>query len=472
MNVLKLKSPLEQVLCYFDKTMKHDDFKLFITQEQIGYVYNPKQKIFEYNTNNVANFLLQTLTIVKLRGEAVIYNHSKGIYEVLREDILSSIIKIVLESVEPSYGWNCKRNKAIIESLKASIPAILNEDNEYSEYIAIRNGTINLGKCKKYIHSKEYLLTRFVDIDYNSEAECPNFMKFIQETTCNDKSIETVLQEICGYMLIGNCKAEKFFIWNGRGANGKSVLKNVIVNILGSCNVSSIPMNDFEYRFGLSTLINKLVNIASENESNFILSSDKLKIFTSGEKTSINIKFSESVEAETYTKLVFLTNNLPFFKDTSEGIKRRLLIIPFNNSLTEEKINVNLSEELYKEREGIFRWMVEGATRLISNKYQFSKSSKIDYVTQKYIEIMNPVQAFVKDNIIYKKSARTSRKHILQAYNCWLDKNSIDANGTNSAQKFWSEFKVAMYNIFNTYPKFIKMSGYIHLVDYKSKEAS
>jgi putative DNA primase/helicase len=49
---------------------------------------------------------------------------------------------------------------------------------------------------------------------------------------------QRTLQEVCGYLFIKGLKLEKIFFLYGTGANGKSVLFEVINGLIGTENIS------------------------------------------------------------------------------------------------------------------------------------------------------------------------------------------------------------------------------------------
>ncbi len=59
-------------------------------------------------------------------------------------------------------------------------------------------------------------------------------------------------------------KAQKAFILQGSGANGKSVLLSVLTALVGKENVSNLPISSLGSHFKVVDLLNKNVNIVSE----------------------------------------------------------------------------------------------------------------------------------------------------------------------------------------------------------------
>jgi phage/plasmid-associated DNA primase len=66
----------------------------------------------------------------------------------------------------------------------------------------------------------------------------------------------------------------------------------------------------------------------------------------------------------------FLNKNDP----EDDSVSRRALIINFDKTISVENRDTLLSQRLYKERAGIFQWLVRGMKRLRRDKYRISET--------------------------------------------------------------------------------------------------
>lgn len=73
--------------------------------------------------------------------------------------------------------------------------------------------------------------------------------------------------------------------------------------MVGLTNVSNIPLSRFSERFGTEGLINKSVNIANENEITNAIGTENLKIFVSGDRTSIARKYKGDLNYKSTCKM-------------------------------------------------------------------------------------------------------------------------------------------------------------------------
>jgi putative DNA primase/helicase len=467
MKNLVFQETMDRVKNYLNADVAYlDDGSIKVTPEEVGFIKDRSNGSFNFNANLASICLKDFITVIKLNGRNVIYNYDKGIYEPIDDELLSKISKTLLESALPLFGWNPHKNKDFISSFMLDIPTVETDLSRFSESIAVKEGIINLRTGEITQPKPKYIISRYIDISYNTSAECPKFEKFLNDSMCGDNDLNRIIQEVMGYILLNNCKAEKLFIFNGTGCNGKSVLMNVLFSVLGNSAISTIPLSDFEYRFGLKNIMDKMLNIISESDVSLISDGSKLKLLASGEPITVNQKHMDAIEIEPKAKLIFLTNNLPILRDWSKGMQRKFMIVPFNNVVTADTMDVNLISALKEEREGIFRFMVEGSKRLIKNKYQFSRCAAIDSCAQTYYRSINPVESFVEEMIYQNKGTRTPKKEILNTYKLWLDGEAIASNGTDSPQLFWRAFEQAILNIFGKSPIYKSNRGYANVVDF------
>ncbi|MBB2483135.1 DNA primase [Bacillus sp. APMAM] len=423
-----------------------DEVKLLIKvgkAESRGFIYDEKKDRFTFNANAFAkHFVKRCVACSTEDGRIFIYN-KKGVYEELPEVKLGKLIRHIMHEGM----WNSWRSTCEVEAIKAiqrEIPTVV-QMNSYRNYINLKNGMLCLDNFELHSHSPKYVSTIQLPIIYDPNAKAPTFEKFMQEITNNDDSLISVHQEVAGNCLTSETKAEKAVFYYGRGANGKSVFASTLTELVGRENVSNIPLSNFNQDFGLESIINKSVNIASENElGGKFLKTENFKAIVSGDRININKKYHSHINYQPFCKLIFLVNNIPDTSDTTNGYFRKILIIPFNRTFKENERDVNLKEKLLKELPGILNWALEGLKRLRENQYQFSKSAAIEKCMEAYFAEQNPVREFFKEHIIKQEDTRTRQSDFYDMYSRWLTVQGIDDKGTKSRQIFWKQFKIVL----------------------------
>ncbi|OAS83104.1 DNA primase family protein [Metabacillus litoralis] len=411
--------------------------------EERGFLYDEKKNQFTFNANAFAKHFLKRCYVRSTKeGRLFLYN-MKGFYEELSEVNLGKVIRTVMHEGRGN-SWRSNYEAEVSKALQREAPTV-EEMNTNRNFINVKNGMLNLSTFKLEEHSPDFLSTVQIPIDYDSNAMAPMFLDFMHDITVNDNELINVHQELAGYWLTGDTKAEKAVYYYGSGANGKSVLASIITELVGPQNVSSVPLSKFNDQFGMESMIGKSLNISAENEmGGKALKTENFKAIVSGDNITINIKYRPAISYRPYCRLVFLVNNLPDSSDVTEGYFRKLIIVPFSRTFKKEERNVDLKDELLKELPGILNWAILGLKRLRNNNYQFSACKAIEETERAYYDEQNPVREFFHSHVVQEDGSRTKQSDFYNMYSQWLNAQGIDDKGTKSRQVFWRYFKVIL----------------------------
>ena len=233
---------------------------------------------------------------------------------------------------------------------------------------------------------------------YDPKATAPKFEAFLNRIL-PEKDKQLVLSEFLGYIFVpqSQLKLEKVLFLFGSGANGKSVIYEIIKALLGSHNTSEFTLQNLTDSNGNSRaqIADKLVNYSSE--INGKLQVDMFKKLASGEPIQAKILYKDTFIIEDYAKLIFNTNELPKDVDFMKAFFRRFLIIPFEVTIPENQQNKNLHREIIEsELPGVFNWILEGLKRLLIQK-QFSESHSIDKALDQFMTESDTVKRFLEE---------------------------------------------------------------------------
>ncbi|KAJ3062061.1 hypothetical protein HK102_008891, partial [Quaeritorhiza haematococci] len=137
----------------------------------------------------------------------------------------------------------------------------------------------------------------------------------------------------------GQLLDEKFWIWIGGGANGKSTLINLMEGTLGdyATNVSSTL---FTYKSAASNaptpqlieLVGKRFVSSQEIQRNEHLNLEMCKKLTGGDPIKGRGLYQNTTVFTNKSKIMFCLNNLPTIRAQDEGIWRRIVLIKFRSS--------------------------------------------------------------------------------------------------------------------------------------------
>ena len=91
------------------------------------------------------------------------------------------------------------------------------------------NGTVDLRTGELYPHDRGHHLTQVAPMEYQPDAECPEFAAFLERTFDGDHELIDHVLTVLGYSLTGDTGEQIFWVWYGpTGQNGKSDRKSVV----------------------------------------------------------------------------------------------------------------------------------------------------------------------------------------------------------------------------------------------------
>ena len=288
-----------------------------------------------------------------------------------------------------------------------TFPCRQSEDRWMSqlESVVLNNGIVDLRPVLQggqglsvQPHTPQFVSTVSLDFALDPYATCSRWLKFLEEVL-PDPKCRQLLCEIFGYCLTYDTSLQKFFVFEGTGANGKGVVLRILTRLLGETNVSSLPLELFGASHGLETTLGKLVNITSELGDANRVAEGFLKQFTGEDQMQFNPKYRASFSAKPTAKLIIATNVRPPFRDRSEGLWRRLILLPFPISVPDEKRNPYLTNELIAELPGIFNWAIKGACDL-RRRQRFEEPIVCVDARKEFRRETNPAQIFLEERCI------------------------------------------------------------------------
>jgi P4 family phage/plasmid primase-like protien len=291
----------------------------------------------------------------------------------------------------------------IIKWCKATIMAKeLRVDNSI---VVFKNGVFSFKDLTLHEHSPEFVQVTAFDYKYDDRNYPVMWQRFLDEVLPNKKS-QKVLQEFLGAVFINRnvdkVKIESMLVLLGRtGANGKSVIFETILGVLGKDNVSTFGMGTLmkggEKLSGLAAINGKRLNYSSEARCVQIDASnaDTIKTLISGEPITARQLYSAPFTAYNIPLMMMNANKMPRILDPSEAIRRRFIIIPFEVSIPLERQDRNLAQNFITEYPGIFNWIIEGRQRFVSNHYQFTQCTEIDRSVDEWYYSSNSVVQFM-----------------------------------------------------------------------------
>lgn len=254
-------------------------------------------------------------------------------------------------------------------------------------------------------HIREDLVTKMMPVAYDPAATAPRFMEFLKRVQ-PDPLMQGFIQRWLGLSMTALLHQQLCF-WFGGGANGKSVLIDIIARILGdyAATAKIQSLTGRNRRAGgdatpdLVPLIGARMVRASEPEEGERLQEGKIKELTGGEPILVRALHEDFVEVQPRFKLTISGNHKPEIRGDDDGIWRRMLLVPWEVTIPEAERDPLLSEKLWEERDGIFQWLVEGLLAFLEGG--LAPPDVVSAATTEYRREQDPVGMFLADAAIF-----------------------------------------------------------------------
>ena len=280
----------------------------------------------------------------------------------------------------------------------------LRDDNFTVETKALnfKNGVLLLATGELVPHSKDYGFTYVIPYDYEpDDSGTPMFDKFLSEVACGDDALTALITEYMGYCISGEdpVLVQKCAILYGDGSNGKSVLLSILRELVGRDNSTSISISSMKKENYRYAMMHKMFNACDETPSDGFLDSSIFKQMVAGDEIEVRRLYQDPIMWKCTTKLIFNCNELPVMKDFSYGMKRRLLIIPFRATFSDEKGNKDpmiLDKILNSEKSNIFKKCLDAFREVKEKRYAFTMPSVVVEEVEEYTNSSDHVVRFVQ----------------------------------------------------------------------------
>lgn len=320
--------------------------------------------------------------------------------------------------------------EAICDVLKTEIHAPDHKWDISQDAVNVLNGELhwNGKEWELQPHNREQYRTTQIPVVYDPNADCPRFTKFLTEIFEDDpdghEKAAAVL-EMIGYTLVSHARFERFALLIGSGANGKSVVMEVVRALVGTDNVAAVQPSKFGNTFQRAHLHLKLANLVTEVAEGGEIADAELKSITSGELTTAEHKGKDPFDFTPFCTCWFGSNHMPHTRDFSDALFRRALVIPFNRTF-KAGVNANphLKTELLEELSGIMNLSLQAFGGVIKREAFTEPQSCLD-AKQEWRKEADQASQFVEEKCVLNPNCEITSAALYDEYKTWADEAGI-----------------------------------------------
>jgi len=325
---------------------------------------------------------------------------------------------------------NLNNLKNMLE-MSGNLPPIGNHTIQWDNQpnlLAVGNGVVNLSTSQIRLGQRNDFLSRGLALPYLPAMEAPTWERFLDDITLHNQELKDFLQLAIGYTLTGFTTAQVFFLLFGDGSNGKSVLTEILNELLAGFT-RTVRFSAFEENAPSDTKrdIAELPGIraafASEGAKSSKMDTSIIKEITGGTPIMTSRKYGHPFEFKPQFKLWLTTNNLPRVDDESFGFWRRVIVIPFNAKFEGRTRDDHMKAKLIAELPGILAWAIRGAA--IWSKIGLNTPDSLLLRVTEYREAEDTFEAFLRERCNKHPNTSIRANIFYEAYTVWCEENEL-----------------------------------------------
>jgi len=301
------------------------------------------------------------------------------------------------------------------------------------------NGTIDLETGRLYPHERNDLITKLCPVIYDPDVKSDVWDSFLVDAcksgpdnfTDADYQYLQFLQRAIGYSITGDTSEEKLFLIHGPTAAGKSTFLEAVKSCLGDYSRTA----DFETflhrnqtggaRNDIARLHSARFVVSIEVEEGKKLAEGLVKTVTGGDTIAARFLYQESFEFVPQFKLWLACNHAPRVSDRDDAVWRRILRLPFENSIPPDKQDTTIKKTLRNPKKAgpaILAWAVKGCLAWQSKGLDIPQ--RVQAATSTYRQDQDPLLDFF-DECVFSPEVYVPVADLRAAYDQYAKDNGI-----------------------------------------------
>ena len=291
--------------------------------------------------------------------------------------------------------------------------------------LGVEGGAIDLKSGKRLPPSHAHRISKSVGVRYDAKAKCPRFERLLSDILANREEVLFV-QRFAGYTLSGSVDEEALLFMQGSGANGKSVLANILAGVMGDYFVTvgsellAVTKNDSEANRFKAKLCGARMVLVNETGHNETFNDQRVKEIVSREAISARLLYGEAFHFMPTHTLWVRGNHRPAVLDSGDGMWRRLILLPFLRQFAADERIRDLDQQILKEEgSGILNWCIAGCLEWQKHGLKIPKS--IQQETAQYRTDTDVIGDWMEQDCIMSPELRCGIESIYASYRAYYE---------------------------------------------------
>jgi P4 family phage/plasmid primase-like protien len=297
--------------------------------------------------------------------------------------------------------------------------------NNARQVIDLRNGRARAAT------QADYITKSLTPCNIGDAAKAVRWLAFLEQVFDGDMELIDWLHRWCGYLLTGSTQEQIFLFLFGLGANGKSVFAELLKYVLGdySRTLANETLTEGKRQAGsaspdLADLLGCRMALSSETSDGCALAETLIKSITGGDTIVARQMYKGFFQYIPAFKLVMTGNHRPIVHGTDHGFWRRIRLVPFNRTFSEQERDPKLLDKLKAESPHILAWMVQGCLEWqrqgLTDVPKVVASQTADYRTSQDL-----IGMWLSENTNANNQAEITSTELYSNYEFWAKQNGL-----------------------------------------------
>lgn len=286
------------------------------------------------------------------------------------------------------------------------------------------NGIIDLRTGALRDHVPDEYCTRLAPVEFDAAAQCPQWLAYLDWAMQGDAELVAYLQRFFGLCLTGDAEHELAHFFYGDGGNGKTTIVKTIEALLGDYArraPSKILMQSKHEGHPTEKALmcgRRLVVFAETNE-NQTIDEQMLKLVASKDIVSARRMREDFWDFAPTHKAVLLTNNKPRVRGQDRGIWRRIVLVPWLASVSEDDKDPHFGDRFIPELPGILNWALAGLQQVLAGGMRAPDALK--EATNAYRQAEDSVPRWIEAQCVVSADVSAPAGPLFAAYQRWAE---------------------------------------------------
>jgi putative DNA primase/helicase len=318
----------------------------------------------------------------------------------------------VLRFARYSAGARGIGNMLALARSEPGIPILPEHIDAHPWLLNCANGIVDLKTRELLPHDRRFLLTKLAPVEYiqGPAGECPIWEATLDKIFAGSEELTNFVHRLFGSAMPGEVVEHSLPILWGNGSNGKSLIVETLLEILGDYGGKAAPdlllaKKGDSHPCDKADLFAKRFVFSVETDDGRRLAEATIKELTGGDRIKARRMREDFWEFPPSHSLFMVTNYRPRVRGQDHGTWRRLQLLPFNVKFwnrdrgetgpAELEADKHLKDKLRAEYGGILRWLVDGCHAWQRNG--LCEPAEVKEATKSYKAAEDVLAAFIAE---------------------------------------------------------------------------